>query len=567
MEIMSDKSNDTPIRPTVEEIPAFLINGKKVILILTTLFLIAVLFVFPIYYQDYYFDILRAKYQFYYISVLVMFAGVVITALVMLIVDIVQYNGRYTTAFLNRFSIKNIRNAITIPDIALICFLVVATLSTILSDFVFESFWGNEGRFTGLFLLLIYGISFFIISKLSTFKNWHLELFLVSSALVCAFGITDYFNLNILHFKDNIDPKQYNIFMSFMGNINTYTAYISLVLGVASVLFASDKKRWKCTWHFFCLVLALFAIVTGQSDNAYLAIIALFSILPFYMFKSWTGLRRYIVILASFFSVVQLIDVINQIMPDQVLEIQGIFSVLVNFSGLAYIVIALWMAVGVLYAQKYIRKKQEQDLGKWPRKVWGIIFIAGIIVLLFILFDANIAGNGERYGALRNYVVIDDEWGTHRGYIWRLGIRNYKEFSPIQKIIGYGPDTFGIITVKNNYNEMVSRYGEIFDSAHNEYLQYFITIGPLGLAAYLTLLISSGERMVRRASENPYVMATLFAMLCYGAQALVNINLPIATPVMWTMMMIGLSGCRSAAESGKKKNEDCNETQKELMAR
>ena len=40
------------------------------------------------------------------------------------------------------------------------------------------------------------------------------------------------------------------------------------------------------------------------------------------------------------------------------------------------------------------------------------------------------------------------------------------------------------------------------------------------------------------------MMATLFAVLCYGAQALVNINLPIATPVMWTILMIGLAGCR-----------------------
>lgn len=250
--------------------------------------------------------------------------------------------------------------------------------------------------------------------RIGTWNSFWFHLLLFARSV-----LTDLFNLNILHFKDNIDPKQYNIFMSFMGNINTYTAYISLVLGVASVLFASDKKRWKCIWHFFCLVLALFAIVTGQSDNAYLAIIALFSILPFYMFKSWTGLRRYIVILASFFSVVQLIDVINQIMPDQVLEIQGIFSVLVNFSGLAYIVIALWMAVGVLYAQKYIRKKQEQDLGKWPRKVWGIIFIAGIIVLLFILFDANIAGKANVMARCSNYVVIDRRVGHPPGYIWQ----------------------------------------------------------------------------------------------------------------------------------------------------
>lgn len=567
MEIMQDNSDHTLSQPLKEEVPGFILNGRKIISILTALFLIAILFVFPIYYRDFYFDILKAKYQFYYISVLVMFAGVTITALVMLVVDIVQYGGRYTTQFLNRFSIKKIKQTLTIPDIALISFLIIATLSTALSDYVFEAFWGNEGRFTGLFLLLLYGVSFLIISKLAQFKNWYLELFLISSVMVCAFGITDYFNLNILHFKDNIDPKQYNIFMSFMGNINTYTAYLSLVLGVSSVLFASAKKVRTCIWYFLCLVLAIFAIITGQSDNAYLAILALFSVLPFYMFKNWSGIRRYIVILASFFSVVQLIDVINQTIPDQVLEIQGIFSVLVNFSGLAYIVIALWMVAGVLYARKYLLKKQEKALGKWPCKIWGIIFLLGVVILLFVLFDANIAGNGERYGALRNYVVIDDDWGTHRGYIWRLGMRNYQEFSPIHKILGYGPDTFGIMTVRNNYHEMVSRYGEIFDSAHNEYLQYFVTIGPFGLAAYLTLLISSGIRMVKRSAGNPYVMAALFAILCYGAQALVNINLPIATPVMWTMMMLGLAGCKNSDGIYKKKNDGCNDIKKEMMAR
>ena len=67
---------------------------------------------------------------------------------------------------------------------------------------------------------------------------------------------------------------------------------------------------------------------------------------------------------------------------------------------------------------------------------------------------------------------------------------------------------------------------------------------PLGLAAYLTLLLSSCVRMAKRASENPCVIAVLFAVLCYGAQAFVNINLPIAAPVMWTLLMLGAAGCR-----------------------
>ena len=62
---------------------------------------------------------------------------------------------------------KNLKQTLTVPDIALLLFLIIAALSTALSDYVFESFWGNEGRLSGLFLLLLYGISFFIISRLS----------------------------------------------------------------------------------------------------------------------------------------------------------------------------------------------------------------------------------------------------------------------------------------------------------------------------------------------------------------------------------------------------------------
>lgn len=547
--VSNDRDNHTPISSVMEEEPKLLIYSRRAFSFFTGIFLIAILFIFPLYYRDYYFDILNVKYRFYYISVLAMATCVLVTAIVLLVVDLVQFNGRYTVRFFSHFTPKNIRKTFTVPDVAMACFLLVATISTLLSDYLYEAFWGNEGRFTGLFLLLVYGISFYIISKLFRFKSWFLDIFLAASMLVCLFGITDFFQMNLLHFKDNISPKQYSIFTSTLGNINTYTAFVSLTIGVSSVLFASEKKVWKCIWYYVSLMTALFAIITGQSDNAYLALLALFGLLPLYMFRSWSGIKRYAVILASFFSVIQIIDWISQAMAGRVLKIEGIFSVLVRFSGLAYIVIALWVLVGVLYLSSYVLKKKEITVGVWPRRAWAILVVLVILAGLAVLYDANMAGNGERYGALKNYVVIDDEWGTHRGYIWRIGLENYKEFPLIHKIFGYGPDTFGIVTVNNNYDEMVSRYNEIFDSAHNEYLQYFVTIGPFGLISYLVLLVSAVLRMVRRAGDNPYVVAAAFSVVCYGAQAFVNINLPIATPVMWTLMMVGLAGCREGQKS------------------
>ena len=91
----------------------------------------------------------------------------------------------------------------------------------------------------------------------------------------------------------------------------------------------------------------------------------------------------------------------------------------------------------------------------------------------------------------------------------------------------------------NNLEDMTGRYGEIFDSAHNEYIQYLVTMGPTGLLAYLVFHVTAFWNIVRKRIENPIFMAILFAVFCYAAQAAVNINQPIATPVMWTLLSIG----------------------------
>lgn len=123
-------------------------------------------------------------------------------------------------------------------------------------------------------------------------------------------------------------------------------------------------------------------------------------------------------------------------------------------------------------------------------------------------------------------------------------MENYNKFPVMHKLFGYGPDTFGILTFENNYREMTSLYGESFDSAHNEYLQYFVTLGALGAAAYLGLLVTSAARILKNALDKPEVMAAFFACVAYGAQAFVNISVPIVAPVMWLLLMMGLAGCR-----------------------
>ena len=55
--------------------------------------------------------------------------------------------------------------------------------------------------------------------------------------------------------------------------------------------------------------------------------------------------------------------------------------------------------------------------------------------------------------------------------------------------------------------------------------QYFVTLGIVGIIAYLNLLISSLVRMIRRSGGNPAVMAIVYSVISYSAQAVVNLSL------------------------------------------
>lgn len=117
----------------------------------------------------------------------------------------------------------------------------------------------------------------------------------------------------------------------------------------------------------------------------------------------------------------------------------------------------------------------------------------------------------------------------------------FSDFSPIKKLIGFGPDTFGIILLDKTQNNI---YGEIYDTAHNEYIHYLLTVGIVGVTSYIIYLCSFIVNGVRICKKNPIVIAIVMAVICYSVQAFVNLNLPIATPIMWMLLMLGELKCR-----------------------
>ena len=509
-------------------------KNSKIQYDLTTLILgvyvILIGVIFPLVVKDAYFDILTVKYYFYCICTI----GMVIMLFFYYILER-KIKVRTVKGDGQNVNVKKLSKI----DCFVLLFYFVVIISTVTSSYVYESFWGNEGRFTGAFLITWYVISYFCVSRFWNFKKMYLNLILIAGLIVCIIGITDYFNLDILGFKNNIVVGQKNIFTSTLGNINTYTAYVGMIMAISTVLYAKAETKFQMLLFYLCMIITFFAIIMGVSDNAYLSLFALFAFLPFYLFKNINGVKRYLIILATFLTVIQAIAWINSRYGDQVLGLDGLFGVLAHFSYFSYIVLAVWGIIGIWYLVDFKDQNDtSKECDKRIRRGWlgaiGLIFLS----IIFVLYDCNIAGNVERYRAFSNYLVFNDDWGTHRGYIWRNAMECFYELPIWKKLVGFGPETFGILIMnKTAYNP----YNELFDSAHNEYIHLLTTVGIAGLMAYLGILISFIKHGIKQQKNNPYGMAILFAVICYSVQAFVNLNVPIVTPIFWLLLGMGVA--------------------------
>ncbi len=489
----------------------------------------------PLVVKDRYFDILIIKYRYYCICTILM--------LVLVVGYFVVVRSKHTRLLFKEFSLKKVLRSCSIVDYSILVYLIVAILSTISSDYRYESFWGNEGRYTGLFLIMLYVASYFCVSRFMKFKSWYVDLILAAGLFVCVFGIMDYFKLDFFHFKAGMIPKEMPIFTSTIGNINTYTAYVGILVAIATVLYTTDTQFKNMIWHYFCMVIGFFAIIMGVSDNAYLSLGALFGILPLYLFKKNKGIQKYLIVLATFFSVIQCIDWINGYFGERVLGIESVFDVLIRFQGLPFLVIGLWGIVVLLYFISYKKKYEVNNFGNLFRHLWTVLLFLAILAILYALYDCNVAGNVNRYGSLGSYLLFNDDWGSARGYIWRNAMECYYGLPFWKKIVGFGPDTFGILVMKKTAN---NPYNQLFDSAHNEYLHMLTTVGLAGLIAYLVFIFENVRRCLYYRDKSPYIIAIMFGVICYSVQAFVNINLPIVAPIFW--LLLGMGVVRSIEE-------------------
>lgn len=520
---------------------------------LMTIYVLFYLCIFPLATHDKYFDILQFRFQLYWIPTLIYGILFLILGIFYLLSDKCRNGGALTAKLKENLKWSTLRTKLTKTDICFIALIFIMTLSVLFADYQYEALWGSRGRFNGLVLWLMFFIAYWLVTRFYHFKKWHLYAYLIAGCLPEIWGITDFFFLDLFHFHKGTDLQYFYTFVSSVGNINTYTNMVALHLGVSVAMFVLSKENLEVLVSGISFFVASIAIVMGISDNGLLAVASVFAFLPFVSWTSCRNIISFFIALSMFLTSVIITSYLTVSQATMAKNTGSMFIMFGKTKAFLVLVIVLWIIVAILYWSLCILKyEKENRLVRYARKIWALLLTASMVGGVAVLADANIGNHPGFWKPYQNILVFTDAWGNGRGIIWHFAWEFFTQKSNIlDKLIGNGPDTFYIITMDYFKKAMKAAGNTTYDSVHNEYMEYLVTIGILGAIAYIGVLLTGLQQMFKKPKNN-YAIACGIAVLAYATQAVINIAIPITTPILMMLLYVGISIVKEPAD-GKQK--------------
>lgn len=416
---------------------------------------------------------------------------------------------------------------LTPPDVMMLCFYGFAAASTVLSDYPSDSFTGFAGRDNGLLLMTAYMLMYFIVTRSYVYKDYVLAVYLIVAGAVALLTVLNFFYIDPLSMLEGYDEATAADFGSTIGNKNMIAAFMCLYLPVAVMTFAVTEKRFLRAVSAVTVPIAYTGLICADSTSDILGLIVILPVMLIFSARRLDYLRRCVLAYAIAFLSGKLLLLFGE-------HNKG-FEFIQRFlieSPLVYAVAGLFAALYLIL--RFVGQNAEARYpAKTVRNILVILFLLGIIssVGLFAYFSA--ADTVTDLGDFEKLLRFSDSWGTHRGFMWRVSFEEFARYNPLRILFGSGPDTVYHV-LEPHFEELLERFGDgSTDCAHNEYINYLLSQGVLGLCSYLGLMAAVIVRGLKTARKNPLTLIFISAVVCYLAQSVVNLYTPIVTPLMF----------------------------------
>lgn len=548
----SQKHKTKAVKPVSERYTLTNAIANLYLTVMFTLFPVFVNFTFDfsfpfLHFDNGYYSIRHQKYFFF----LVLTASALIAEMMLLATRTTEAQHE------NNPKRKKLYTQLSFTDWAVLAFVLTCAVSTLFSPYIDLAFSGEtvdngyaHGRDNGLLLMLVYAAVYFFLTRCWKYKEYVFVALAIGSAAVSLVAVLNGFYMDPLNmFAPFVDDENiFNNFITTIGNKNMFSSHLCVTLPVTVCMFVTTDKLWRRAVYLGAAMLGAMAAVVCDSDSVVLGMSAFTAVFLVIYVRRLVTLKRFLLALTAMLFSIKLLRWLSALGGDHYKEL-GAIPYHLMLSNTVYVLLAVLAA---LTAAAYLAdaKFPGKTLPKAVPVVLGAVFGAVVLAGLGVVIYFSAINTEADLGDLERTLRFSDAWGTHRGFMWNKAMEAFGGYSPLRKLIGTGPETF-YYTFMPYFGELYDRFGDgSTDAAHNEYINYLLNIGILGLLSYLAFTGGALVRALKAVKQNPLAAVFAAPVVAYLAQAVVNISLPIATP----LFIIFVSLCEATARQTAKQN-------------
>lgn len=505
---------------------------KRLVVLLYTL---AIFCIYPIIVDNAYFNITITKTNFFQRATI----AFIICFVISIALDMVFH--KYADIE-EKFLVEDKARFYTKPFFWMEMFILANVIAWYMADCSPEAKTGQGARYMGLTMYLIIGLMFLCLSYMTEVSVISIIAFAVVTAYTYIIGIVQHLELDVqswtsgkesafefMSYRQRLSGSQFDIYMSTFGNINIFSSFIVISLSLFLGLFIFTNISYMKLISGTIVVLGGCSLMIANSDSGYLGLVgALF--LLFLLSYNAGRVKKFVISLILLACGNLLVVLLNNFAVGEYDKRGGFAQALDRLDLSCMIILGLVMVYLLVY---YLAENHSERLNRLNKK----LVTTGIVIATAVAGIATvIIGNIMGVAAF----TFDDKWGTYRGFVWSRAWAIFEDAPFINKLFGYGNETFGIYMSAYYYDDMKEIVGKFYDNAHNELLQYLVTLGLFGVVAYLGVFIASVVYMLRYGKGNYLVYGLLAATVGYFVQSIVNLNQPITTPLYFVIMALGV---------------------------
>lgn len=498
--------------------------------ILVNIYVCFVMAFYPLIFHNGYYDIVTSKFYVY----------VIVTGLFIL-GELVIFAAK--KIFSQNCNEGEKRHNVHMADIFMIIFLVVNVLSVIFSENSRYAITGASGRNVGLITVVMMCLSYFIISLKVKINDTFYYLLTLGSSIISGIAIFQFIGIDILGFYEGLTYSQRITYISSIGHVDIFTTYFSITIPILFLKYMWEEKKTKKYIYLIGLVLNICGMMTGQCDSAYI-ILGMSLIVTLYFAKGKLDISKFLFPLVISMIWTRFLLLINCKMSEP-----RKLSIITDkiFSNIMCVIIILLFMASItvkIVNKKNTEKQNEKNSSSDRRNIVSIIFLMLTIFYLTVIMIFSTVLKDVKLSNYEDILRFSDSYGSYRGYIWKIVVKDYVGLDVKKKLIGVGTDSVMPHFEDKYGTDMYRVTGAYYDNAHNEYLQYLITNGFLGLFSYGAMVIcllvdkENKENKEDKEDESDNSMMARGAVFCYLVQAVIGINQVVTTPLLFILFSV-----------------------------